>query len=1059
MQRLIEWSLDNRLLILLLSALVLILGIWSLGQLKLDAIPDLSDTQVIIQANFPGQAPQIIEDQLTYPLTSRMLSVPYAKTVRAYSFFGFALIYIIFEDGTDLYWARSRVLEYLNSMRAKLPKEAELELGPDATSIGWIYEYALTDNSGKLSLADLRDIQDFLLRYELSAIQGVAEVAPIGGFRRQFQVELNPDLLFQYKINLAEVEEAVQKANVELGARLFQQAESEYMLLAQGYLRSVEDMKQIPIRMNSEGGVLRLKDISHIKEGPDMRRGLSDLNGQGEVVGGIIIMRQGADVLETIKKVKEKLEDMKNSLPEGLRIIPAYDRSDLIYAAITNIGHKLLQQMLVVSVIIFIFLGRFRSALLALLVLPFGILISLLILHILGITANIMSLGGLAIAIGVMIDSATVMIENAHQHIIKLQKKHGALHSRHYLQAVKEASCEVAPGLFWAMLIIMISFVPVFALSGQSGRLFIPLALSKTLAMGAAILLALFLLPVLLVYFIRNKKIPLQNENRVSLFLQKYYRLSLAWVLDNKKKALRFGLGFMLLSLIPIFGVPIPFSQKKLLKPLGSEFMPPLEEPEILYMPTTIPGISIAKAKEILIRTDELIMEIPEVKQVFGKIGRAQSATDPAPLSMIESIILLKEKSQWRLGMDRQKLIAELEKKVRLPGLVNAWTTPIRTRIDMLSTGIKTPLGVKITGKDLNKLEELSRALEGYLRELPEIQSAFGERNQGANYIIYELDRYKAGLYGLNASDVHGTISKAIGGMKVADIIAGQKRWSTNIRYLRSYRESIKDLKNVYIPLPHGKGQVPVSEVVKFKIEKGPALIKTENARKSSWLYLDSRETDLGSLAAKVKAKIEELIKTNKIAWEKGYSYVISGQYEQMELVAKRMRLLVPLVILLSFTVLFVYFRKVHFCLWLILSSLLFAPLGGLWLMYLLGYNRSLASDVGFIAMIGLSMETGLIMLVYLDQSFRKLKKRHTLLDLRNSLFQGCLLRLRPIAMTALTDLMALLPLFWGSEPGNVAMRRIAAPMLGGTFTSLVVSLFLIPLLYEWHYAKTKTRE
>ena len=1053
MQRIIEWTIDNRFLVLVLSGALCILGLWSLGQLKLDVIPDLSDTQVIIQANFPGQAPQIIEDQVSYPLTSRMLSVPYAKSVRGYSFFGFALVYILFEDGTDLYWARSRVLEYLNTIQAKLPKEVELELGPDASSIGWIYQYALKDSSGKLNLADLRDIQDFLIRYELSSVKGVAEVAPIGGFRRQFQIELNPDLLFQYKISLLEVEKAVQKANIELGARLFQQAESEYMLLAHGYLQSTEDMKQIPIRVSPQGSVLRLGDISHIKQGPDIRRGLSDLNGDGEVVGAIVVMRQGEDVVSTIQRVKQKLASLKKSLPPEVEIITTYDRSDIIHKAVSNLGYKLLEEMLIVSLIMIIFLGHMRSALVALLVLPFGILISLLILYLLDITANIMSLGGLAIAIGVMIDSATVMVENTHQHIITLQEKHKTLKSQHYWQAAKAAVIEVAPGLFWAMLIIIIGFMPVFALTEQSGRLFVPLALSKTLAMSIAALLAIFLIPILIGYFIRDR-LRSPSENRSTLFLYKFYQPALEWVLDHKRKFAKFALLFIALSLIPLLGIPNPFSNRPLLKAIGSEFMPPIEEPEILYMPTTIPGISIAKAKEILIQTDKLIMEIPEVKQVFGKIGRAETATDPAPLSMIESTILLKTEDKWRPGMDRQKIIAELEQKVRLPGLVNAWTTPIRTRIDMLSTGIKTPLGLKIMGNDLAKLEELTKSLEGHIAQIPGIQSVFGERSQGANYIIYELDRYKAGLYGLNAADIHMTLSRAIGGKEITEIIAGQKRWSVNIRYLRSYRESIKNLKNVYIPLPNKNAQIPVSEVVEFKIKKGPALIKTENARKTSWLYIDTRETDIASLAEQIESEVEKLIQSKKIDWGEDYSYVLSGQYEQMQLVAKRMQLLIPLVVLLSFIILFIYLKNIRYCLWLILSSLIFAPLGGLWLMYLLGYNRSVASDVGFIAMIGLSVETSMIMMLYLNLSFTKLKKHYTLSELRSSVFTSSLMRIRPIIMTALTDMLALLPLFWGNEPGNMIMRRISAPMVGGSISSIIVSLFLIPLLYEWHHAK-----
>ncbi len=1057
MQVIIDWCLKNRLLVLICCGFLLLLSLWSLRKLPLDAIPDLSDTQVIIQANFQGQPPQVIEDQVTYPLTTRMLSVPFAKTVRGYSFFGFSLIYILFADGTDLYWARSRVLEYLNSMQAKLPSGVSLELGPDATGIGWIYEYALLDESGQQSLADLRDIQDFLIRYELTSVSGVSEVASLGGFKRQFQVELNPDLLFQYKISLQDIEREIQKANMEMGARLFEQAEGEYMVLAKGYLQSIEDMKKIPIRSTSQGGVLRLGDIAHINEGPDIRRGLADLDGKGEVVGGIVIMRQGEDVLSTIQRIKVKLNQLKKSLPSGVKIITTYDRSILIHKAVSNLGYKLLQELLIVAAIVIIFLMHIRSAIVALIVLPFSMLLAFLCLYLFDIPANIMSMGGIAIALGVMIDASVVIVENTHRHLEILRKQHLKLNSSHYWQASRQSAIQVGPGLFWSMLIIIISFLPVFTLPEQSGRLFTPLALTKTLSMLIAAILAVVLIPILVGYFVRGN-IPSQSKNLLTNFLNKKYALALEWALENKKEVGVLCIGLVCISFIPIFGIGNPFRHKPLLKPIGSEFMPPLEEGDLLYMPITIPGISIAKAKEILQQTSRLIKQVPEVKQVFGKIGRADTATDPAPLSMIETTILLKDKSQWRDGFDLNDIINDLDQRVRLPGLVNAWTMPIKTRIDMLSTGIKTPIGVKIMGNDLSKLEELAKALEAQLSQIEGISSAYGERTKGGNYLIYEIDRYKAGLYGLNVTDIQMTLSRAIGGKKVSDIIVGQNRWSTNIRYLRSYRESIDDLKNVYIPLPKNHGQIPVSEVVTFKIEKGPALIKTENARKTAWLYLDTRETDMGNLVKRVRQTIDNAIESKKIKWEPGYSYIISGQYEQAKLAADRMNLIVPLVVFLAFIILFVYFKNGIYPLWIMLTSIIFAPLGGLWFMYVMGYHRSVAADVGFIAMIGLAAETGVIMLVYLNQSFSHLEEKHfNREELRHTILTTASLRIRPVMMTTLTDMIALMPLFWGDEPGNVAMRRIAAPMVGGSITSLIVTLFLLPILYDWWHTRKIT--
>ncbi len=1069
MQRIIDWCLKNPLIVLTLALVLLVVSIYSLTRLKLDAIPDLSDTQVIVRANFQGQPPQVVEDQVTYPLTTRMLSVPSAKSVRGYSFFGFSLVYILFEDGTDIYWARSRVLEYLNTLRGQLPTAVNLELGPDATSIGWIYQYALIDKSGQLSLADLRDLQDFSIRYELTSVKGVSEVASVGGFKRQFQLEVNPKLLLQYNISLSEIERAIQKGNMEMGARLFQQAEVEYMVLALGYLTSIEEIKEIPIRMTTAGGVLRLGDIAQVKEGPDIRRGLVDLDGKGEVVGGIVLMRQGEDALSTIENIKQKLDDLQNFLPEGVAFVTVYDRSILIHKAIANLVQKLIEEMAIVSLITVLFLLHVRSIFIALIILPFGILLSLLSLYLLDLPANIMSLGGLAIAIGVMVDASLVMVENAHRHIAVMQEKLGVsrLSKRDSLRASRQAVLQVAPGLFWSMIIILISFLPVFALPEQSGRLFIPLALTKTLAIGFAALLALFLIPVLISYLIRGTA-QKQSSNMINLFLTRYYKNALQWALDHKLSVLAISLSLLLFSLLPLCGIPNPFSNRKLLPGIGSEFMPPLEEGDILYMPTTIPGISISKAKEILTKTNKMIKEVPEVKQVFGKIGRADTATDPAPLSMIESVIILKDRDEWRDGMTFDKIIAELDQKARLPGLVNAWTMPIKARIDMLSTGIRTPIGVKVMGDDLAKLQQLTKVLESHIRNVQGVSSVFGERAEGGNYIIYKVDRYRAGLYGLNVADIQTILARAIGGIRVTEIISGPNRWSANIRYFRSFRESLEDLKNVYIPLPGGAGQIPISEVAEFKIEKGPATIKTENGRKTSWLYVDTRKSDIGSIVEEIKSKIDKLIKSGQISWPAGYSYIFSGQYEQMQLATDRMKILIPLVFLSIFIILFFYFKNFHYPLWVIFGSFLFAPLGGIWCMYLLEYNRSVASDVGFIALIGLAAETGIIMLVYLraaindwlpKQKRKDLPMEDKISSLRELIQASASQRIRPVMMTALTDMLALLPLFWGSEPGNAAMRRIAIPLVGGSVTSLLVTLILIPLLFDWWWARRIRRD
>ncbi|MDH5720848.1 MAG: CusA/CzcA family heavy metal efflux RND transporter [Spirochaetia bacterium] len=1057
MRKIIDWSFSNKTLVLLGAVIIFFAGLWSAGKIEKDAIPDLSDTQVIIKADYPGQPPQVIEEQVTYPLTTRMLSAPFAKNVRAYSFFGYSLIYVLYEDGTDLYWARSRVLEYLNGIQDKLPPQVSLELGPDATSIGWIYQYVIKDKTGRKTLADLRDIQDFFLRYELTAIEGVSEIAAIGGFQRQFQVEVNPELLYQYGVRLTDIEKALKKANMETGARLFQQAETEYMVLARGYLRSIEEIKSIPIRIREGGAVLRMENIAHVKEGPDIRRGIADLDGEGEVVGGIVIMRPGEDVNKTINLVKKRLQDIKSSLPEGVEIITVYDRSKLINKAVSNLTFKLIEELLVVAIVTAFFLMHFRSAAVALIVLPLGVLLSLLFMNILGVTANIMSLGGIAIAVGVMVDASVVLVENTHKHLEKLQISNQG--DDLYWQAARESAYETAPALFWSMMIIIVSFLPVFALPEQTGRLFTPLALTKTLAMASSSFLSILLLPVLAGYFVRGK-IPSEEKHIVSSFLIRLYMPSLRWALEHKKTVFGVSAAALLLSFLPITGLKIPFAKEMLIEPIGGELMPPLEEEDLLWMPSTnIPGISISKAREILLKTDKLIKEVPEVKRVFGKIGRADTATDPAPLTMIETTILLKEKSAWRSGMTSEKIFDEIDRKARLPGLTAAsYGMPIRTRIDMLATGIKTPLGVKILGDNLQKLEDLGKLLENEIGKINGIRAVYAERTMGGNYIIYDIDRYKAGIYGLEVADIQNVLATALGGRKVTDIIYGPYRWSANIRYMRDYRESIESLKNIYIPLPGaGGGKIPISQVADIRIEKGPAAIKTENARKTLWLYIVPDTGDMESLAAALKEKLQEIKNIETSIWPKSYTYIISGQFEQMKLASDRMKILIPVVLLIVFIILFLHFKNSSRPLWVMFTALFFAPLGGLWFMFLAGYNRSTASDVGFIALMGLAAETGVLMLIYLDSALANIKKKNfNAKALRGAVLEGAVLRVRPKIMTVCTTILGLLPIFWGDEPGNSAMRRIAAPMVGGLITSTIVTLILLPVIFEWYYKRSE---
>jgi len=1050
LEKIIHWSIANRKGVLLGVVGFVLLSVWGISRLKVDAIPDLSDTQVVVQATLEGQPPQVVEDQITYPLTTRMLSVPGAKSVRGYSSFGYSLVYILFEDGTDLYWARSRVLESLNSVQGILPQGTILELGPDATSVGWIFQYALRDTTGKYTLADLKDIQQYYLRYELTALKGVSEVATAGGYQREFQVEVNPSILYQYGISMAEIELALKKSNRESGGGVLEKSESRYMVLLKGYIETVDDIKMIPVRVNAEGGVLRLGDIAYVKEGPGIRRGLVDLNGEGEVVGAVVLMRQGEDVLSTIALVKERLAQLEKTLPEGVEVVVTYDRSGLINRSIDNLGSKLVEELLVVAFVTILFLLHVRSALVAVVLLPLGVLGALLAMSILGINANIMSLGGIAIAIGVMVDSSVVMVENLHKHLEFSQRGGHRLSDSEYWEVTRKAVSEIAPGLFWSLLIIVVSFLPVFALPEQSGRMFTPLAFTKTLSMGFGAVLSVVVMPVFIGYFVRGTVTP-EDKHPVSRVLVSGYLPVLKWCLDRKTGVIAAAVLLFIVSWIPWTGIT-NFSDSGnsyLVEPIGSEFIPQLEEGDLLYMPTTSPGISIAKARELMIKTDQLIMEIPEVKQVFGKAGRAETATDPAPLMMLESTILLKDKSQWREGFKIEDIIRELDQHVRIPGVVNAWTMPVRARLDMLSTGIKTPIGVKIYGENLNTIEKLSKAIETKLSEYEGVV-AIGDRPGSEKYLVYEIDREVAAIYGLNIADIHSAIVMALGGKSVTEVIKGSARWSASIRYMRSYRESFEDLNDILISLPEKRGQIPVSRVVKVINTNGPGMIKSENGRKSGSIYIDSQVYDTGSLAELVENSISKWIESGEIEWETGYSFQLSGQYEQIRLASRRMALLFPLVLVIVFVILYLYFRRIDETLLVILTALLFAPAGGSLLMWISGYDRSVATDVGFIALVGLAAETGVLMIHYIKLSLESMKGKISADKVREAVIEGAVLRVRPKIMTVVTTIAGLLPLFWGDQPGNNAMRRIALPITGGLISSTLVTLILIPVLYEF---------
>jgi Cu(I)/Ag(I) efflux system membrane protein CusA/SilA len=1023
LQKIIELSVNNRFMVIIASILILAGGTYVMYQTPVDAIPDLSDVQVIVFTKYPGQAPQVVEDQVTYPLTTTMMSVPKSKVVRGYSFFGLSFIYIIFEDDTDMYWARSRVLEYLNTAGSTLPEGVTPTLGPDATGVGWVYEYVL-DGGDQYDLQQLRSIQDWFLKYELLSVDGVAEVASVGGHVKQYQVEIDPDKLLAYDIPLSKVKMAIKRSNNDVGGRLVEMSETEFMVRGKGYIQSIADVENVPIGTDGNGTPILIKNIANVQVGPDLRRGVVDWNGEGETVGGVVVMRFGENALQTINNVKAKLKELESGLPEGITIKTAYDRSGLIERAVEFLEHKLLEESIVVAIIVLIFLLHFRSSLVAIISLPIGILVAFLVMYFQGINANIMSLSGIAIAIGAMVDAAIVMVENAHKHLEKDRGKKG------HWRIIIDASKEVGPALFFSLLIITVSFLPIFALQGQEGRLFKPLAFTKTYAMAAAALLSVTLVPVLMGYLIRGKIQP-EHKNPVNRFLIWIYKPVINLALRFKWTTVIASVAILAVSIVP-------------LQRLGSEFMPPIEEGDLLYMPTTDPGISITKAKEILQQTDKVIASFPEVKSVFGKSGRAQSSTDAAPLSMFETIIQLKPVEEWREGMTMDKLKQEMDAAIKIPGLTNAWTMPIKTRIDMLSTGIKTPIGIKVTGPDLQTLSDLSQDIASVVRDVPGTLSVFADKTTGGNYLDFNIDRKEAARYGLTTGDVQDVIQSAIGGMNVTETVEGLERYPVNVRYARETRENLTDLGRVLISTPSG-AQIPIEYVADLQIRKDAPVIKTENARYSSWIYVDLTTSDLGNYVNEARQTVEE-----RLDLPSGYNLTWSGQYEYMERAKKRLQVVVPITLLIIFLLLYFNFKNLQESL-IVLLTLPFSLVGSFWLLYILDYNLSVAVGVGAIALAGVAAEIGVIMLTYLDNAYNNRKyhdKMKNLEDLKQAIFEGSAQRIRPIFMTVCAITGGLLPIMWGAGTGATVMKRIAAPMVGGMISATILSLVVIPVIY-----------
>ncbi len=1029
---LIRSSIANRFLVLMATLMLSAWGMWSLQHTSLDAIPDLSDVQVIIRTSYPGQAPQIVENQVTYPLTTTMLSVPGAKTVRGYSFFGDSFVYILFEDGTDPYWARSRVLEYLNQVQVRLPTQAKASLGPDATGVGWVYEYALVDRTGKMDLSQLRALQDWFLKYELKTVANVSEVATVGGMVRQYQIVLDPNKLRAYNIAHGKVIEAIQKANQETGGSVLELGEAEYMVRASGYLQSLDDFRKIPLTATAAGIPVRVGDVARVQIGPEMRRGLAELDGQGEVVGGVIVMRSGKNALETIAAVKAKLDALKPGLPPGVEIVTAYDRSQLIHRAIDNLKTRLIEEFIVVGLVCVLFLFHLRSSLVAIVTLPVGILVAFIIMSYQGVNANIMSLGGIAIAIGAMVDAAVVMIENAHKHIERWHQAHPAeaLYGNEHWRVISESAAEVGPALFFSLLIITLSFIPVFSLEAQEGRLFSPLAFTKTYAMAASAGLAVTLIPVLMGYLIRGR-IPREEANPLNRFLIAVYRPLLNQVLRFPKATLAIAVLVAFVTIYPAVR-------------LGGEFMPPLDEGDVLYMPSALPGISVGKVSELLQQTDRLIKTVPEVMRVFGKAGRAETATDPAPLEMLETTIQFKPPSEWRAGMTPDKLVEELDRVVKVPGLSNIWVPPIRNRIDMLATGIKSPVGVKVAGTNLQEIDRISGGIERVVRTVPGVTSALAERLTGGRYIDVKIDRDAASRYGMNIADVQSIVASAIGGDNVGETVEGLQRFPINVRYPREVRDSIEKLRNLSVLTERG-AQIRLSDVAAITVMDGSPMLRSDNARLSGGVYVDIRGRDLKSAVNEMQRAVNKAVRLPA-----GYSVSWSGQFEYLERASARLKLVVPATLLIIFVLLYLTFQRFDEAL-LIMATLPFALVGGFWLLFLLGHNVSVATVVGFIALAGVSAEFGVIMLLYLRHAWdaRLASGEAPSRDLlEDAIREGAVLRVRPKAMTVAVIIAGLLPIMFGTGTGSEVMQRIAAPMIGGMVSSTILTLIVIPVLY-----------
>jgi Cu(I)/Ag(I) efflux system membrane protein CusA/SilA len=1033
----IEWiirrSVANRFLVMMAALFLSVWGTWTIINTPVDALPDLSDVQVIIKTSYPGQAPQLVENQVTYPLTTTMLSVPGAKTVRGFSQFGDSYVYVIFEDGTDLYWARSRVMEYLNQV--KLPEGVSSEIGPDATGVGWIFEYALVDHSGKHDLAELRSLQDWFLKYELKTIPNVAEVASVGGVVKQYQIQINPMKLAQYGVSLSDVKQALGSSNQEAGGSSVEMAEAEYMVRASGYLQSIDDFNNIVLKAGANGVPVYLKDVARVQIGPEMRRGIAELNGEGEVAGGVVILRSGKNAREVISAVKDKLESLKSSLPEGVSVVTTYDRSQLIDRSIENLSYKLLEEFIVVAVVCALFLWHLRSALVAIISLPLGLCIAFIVMHFQGMNANIMSLGGIAIAVGAMVDAAIVMIENAHKRLEEWEHRHPGeqINNETRWKVITDASVEVGPALFISLLIITLSFIPIFTLEGQEGRLFGPLAFTKTYAMAGSAALAIMVIPILMGFWIRGK-IPAETSNPLNRFLIKMYHPLLLKVLKWPKLTL-------VVAALSIFTVIWPLSK------VGGEFLPNINEGDLLYMPSTLPGISPAEAAAMLQKTDKLIKTVPEVASVFGKTGKAETATDSAPLEMVETTIQLKPQEQWRPGMTLDKIIDELDTAVRLPGLANLWVPPIRNRIDMLSTGIKSPIGIKVSGTVLADIDATAQSIEEVAKTVPGVFSALAERLEGGRYIDVNINREKAARYGMTVGDVQLFVSSAIGGATIGETVEGVARYPINIRYPQGYRDGPDALRQLPILTPM-KQQITLGDVANVKIISGPTMLKTENARPASWIYIDARGRDMVSVVNDLKKAISE-----KVKLKPGTSVSFSGQFELLEHANKKLKLMVPMTIMIIFVLLYLAFRRFDEAL-LILMSLPFALIGGIWFLYWQGFHMSVATGTGFIALAGVAAEFGVVMLMYLRHAIEEDPKlthpdTFTAAGLDEALYHGAVLRVRPKAMTVAVIIAGLLPILWGTGAGSEVMSRIAAPMIGGMITAPMLSMFIIPAAYK----------